>query len=98
MAPARTPAAIGPGVIAIAMVVLSLLNLAVYGMIGLGARRLQQLRSYALVMTAAILAVAPLFTCFTWGLCSIPMVLVSLVAGVWTLVVILRPEVKAAFV
>ena len=76
----------------------SLLNFALYGFVAYGARRLQQLRSYGMVMTATILVLVPLCPCCFSNCFAIPLVLASLPAGIWTLVVILRPEVKAAFV
>jgi len=92
------PPPLTPTVIAVWLGFFSLLNLGLYGLVAFSARRLQQLRSYPMVMTAAIITVVPLCSCVTAGGFSIPVVLVSLVAGVWTLVVIMKPEIKAAFV
>lgn len=54
-----------------------------------GALRMKQLRSYNLAMAAAIISVVP---CTTYVCCMLTMPL-----GIWALVVLLKPEVKAAF-
>lgn len=53
-----------------------------------GAVKMKNLRSYGLAMTAAILMVLPCFT--PCGLLGTPF-------GIWALVVLAKPEVKAAF-
>ena len=53
-----------------------------------GAMKMKNLQSYALAMTAAILALIPCFTA-----CC----LIGIPFGIWALVVLLKPEVKAAF-
>jgi hypothetical protein len=64
-----------------------IIALAVYGTIFLGALRMKGLRSYGLAMTACILALLPCSLCCVIGL---PI-------GIWGLVVLNKPEVKAAF-
>jgi hypothetical protein len=59
------------------------------GLIILGGLKMKNLQSYALAMTAAILAMIPCCSCY----CC----LVGLPAGIWALVVLFEPEVKAAF-
>lgn len=53
-----------------------------------GAVKMKNLQSYALAMTAAILMTIP---------CVSPCVFLGIPFGVWALVVLVRPEVKAAF-
>jgi len=53
-----------------------------------GASRMKKLRSYGWAMTATILALVP---------CTSPCCLVGLPIGIWALVVLMKPEVKAAF-
>jgi len=53
-----------------------------------GGLRMLQLRNYGLCIVAAILAILP---------CLLPCCCVGLPIGIWTLVVLMRPEVKAAF-
>lgn len=52
----------------------------------IGGIKMRRLKSYGLAMTASILAVIPGVSC-----------IVGLPFGIWSLVVLLRPEVKAAF-
>jgi hypothetical protein len=52
--------------------------------------KLRKLESYGLVMTAAILCMLP---CFTPSCCCV----FGLPIGIWTLVVLSKPEVKSAF-
>jgi len=54
-----------------------------------GALRMKQLRSYNLALAAAIIAVVP---CTTYVCCILATPL-----GIWALVVLMKPEVKAAF-
>lgn len=68
----------------------------VFGIIGiiigvvilLGAMKMRKLESYGFAMTAAILTMIP---------CISPCCLLGLPIGIWALVVLLKPEVKAAF-
>jgi hypothetical protein len=53
----------------------------------LGGVRMLSLRSYGLGVTAAILALLPCQAVFPLGL----------IFGIWTLIVLSRPSVKAAF-
>ena len=65
-----------------------LVGAGVGGVILLGAIQMSRLRSYGLAMTASILAIIPcVWSCFIVG---IPL-------GIWALVVLRRPEVRAAF-
>jgi hypothetical protein len=67
------------------------LGLKVIGLalIAWGAWRMRQLRSYGLAMTASILAMIP---CFSDCCCVI-----GLPVGIWSLIVLLDKDVKAAF-
>lgn len=53
-----------------------------------GARRMLELRSYGLAMTAAVLMAVP---------CLTPGCLVGQVAGVWAFVILVQPDVRKAF-
>jgi hypothetical protein len=57
-------------------------------LIFLGARKMQSLQSYGWAMTSAILSMLP---------CLSPCCLIGLPMGIWALVVLISPEVKAAF-
>jgi len=59
------------------------------GVAFVGALRMKQLRSYNFAMTAAIIAIVP---CTTYICCILATPL-----GIWALVVLMKPEVKAAF-
>jgi len=54
----------------------------------LGAFKMMKLQSYNFAMTAAIIAMIP---------CISPCCLLGLPAGIWALVILMKPEVKAAF-
>ena len=73
----------GPGAAAV-----SVLIAAVQGLVLFGAVKLLRLQSYALVMTAVIIAMLPCIGC-----CCI----LGLPFGVWALIVINKPEVKSQF-
>ena len=60
---------------------------AVAAVIMLAAQKMRRLESYSLAVTACILAMLPCHPGF----------LVGLPIGLWTLLVLLRPEVKEAF-
>ena len=62
----------------------------------MGAQRMSQLRTYPFAMTAAILAMVPLSGCVC-GACTFIPWLVTLGFGIWALVILCKPEVKAAF-
>ena len=67
----------------------SVLHVAIGVIITIAGVRMQQARSHGLVMTAAILAMIP---CTSGGCC-----LLGLPIGIWVLVIIMEPTVKAAF-
>ncbi len=69
-------------------VVFAIVGLAVAGLIVFGALKMKDLQSHALAMVAAIVAMVP---------CVSPCCLLGLPVGIWALVVLLKPEVKAAF-
>jgi hypothetical protein len=56
----------------------------------LGGVRMRALQSYGLAMTGSILAALPCFSCA--GCCG-----VGQVVGIWSIVVLFNPEVRAAF-
>jgi hypothetical protein len=62
-------------------------NLTFGGLIVYGATQMRALRNYNMAMTASVVAMLPC------GCCCI----VGLPIGIWSLVVLLKPEVKAAF-
>ena len=66
----------------------NLLGLAFGGVMFYGALQMKDLRNYGLAMAAAIIAIIP---------CSGPCYCIGIPAGIWALVVINKPEVKAAF-
>ncbi len=72
----------GPGAI-----IGAVLGFVIYGLILLGAIKMKKLESYGLAMTASVLALLPCSACCVVGL---PF-------GIWALVVLNKPEVKAAF-
>jgi hypothetical protein len=53
-----------------------------------GARRMLELRSYGLAMTAAVLMAVP---------CLTPGCLIGQIAGVWAFVILVQPDVRKAF-
>jgi hypothetical protein len=63
--------------------------LAVSALLVFAGVRMRALKSWGLVMAASIVAMVPCCTFY----CCVP----GLAAGIWTLVVINRPEVKSAF-
>ena len=68
--------------------VLSLPYLIINALIFLGALKMKGLQSYGLANTAAILALIP---------CCGPCLCVGIPLGIWALVVLRKPEVRAAF-
>lgn len=66
--------------------VLTLLRFASSGLMTWGAWQMKQLKRYPLAVTAAILGLLP------GGCCCL-----TLPVGIWALVVLLKPEVRAAF-
>lgn len=69
-------------------VVSAVLGLVLTGLVFYGALQMKKLSSYGWAMTATILALVP---------CTSPCCLTGLPIGIWALVVLLKPEVKAAF-
>jgi len=69
-------------------IISSILTMGIAVLILFGALRMSKLRSYGWAIAASILALAP---------CVSPCCLVGLPFGIWALVVLAKPEVKAAF-
>ena len=69
-------------------IVVSLLGLALYGFVLWGALQMKQLRNWNIAMGASIAAMLPC------GCCCI----IGLPIGIWSLIVLMKPEVKSAFV
>ena len=69
-------------------IISAIVGLAVSGLIVFGALRMKELRTYPLALAATVVAMIP---------CLSPCCLLGLPVGIWALVVLLRPEVKAAF-
>jgi hypothetical protein len=65
----------------------SLLSLGLGGVVFFGAMKMKNLENYTLAMAASIISVIPCFGCCCIG---IPV-------GIWSLVILNKPEVKAAF-
>jgi len=69
-------------------IISGLLQLAVSVLLIFAAQKLRKLESFALVVTATILAMVP---------CTSPCCCLGLPIGIWILVVLFKPEVKSAF-
>ena len=69
-------------------VVFSIIGLVMSAVILMGALKMKKLQSYNFAMTATIIAMVP---------CISPCCFVGLPVGIWALVMLLKPEVKAAF-
>ena len=69
-------------------IVIRLFFIVLDGVIVYGGMKMQKLQSYNLAMAAAVLAVVP---------CVSPCCIVGIPFGIWALIVLLKPEVKAAF-
>ena len=69
-------------------IVFSIIGMIVGVVILLGAMKMMKLQSYGFAMAVSILAMLP---------CISPCCLIGLPAGIWALIVLLKPEVKAAF-
>jgi len=67
----------------------SLIGIAVAGFIIYGAMLMQKLQKHGMAMAAAIAAMIP---------CISPCCILGLPIGIWAIVVLVKPEVKAAFV
>lgn len=66
----------------------SIIGLATAALLVYGALKMKDLQSYTLSMAASIVALVP---------CVSPCCLLGLPIGIWSLVVLLKPDVKAAF-
>lgn len=66
----------------------TIVSLAIWGFVGWAAMRMKSLEQWTLAVVASVLAMIPCFcpTCFL----GIPI-------GIWSLVVLMKPEVKSAF-
>jgi len=71
-------------------VIIAIVQLALSGFVILGSVKLRKLESYGVVMVATIISMLP---CFTPSCCCV----IGLPLGIWTLVVLSKPEVKSAF-
>jgi len=69
-------------------IILNLVGVGIGVVILLGALKMKKLESHGFAMAASILALVP---------CVSPCCLVGLPIGIWSLVVLAKPEVKAAF-
>ena len=69
-------------------IVVSLLGLALYGFVLWGALQMKQLRNWNMAMGASIAAMLPCSCCC----------IIGLPIGIWSLIVLMKPEVKSAFV
>jgi hypothetical protein len=69
--------------------VFNLIGLALCGLIFFGGLKMKNLESFGLAIAASIIAIIPCFS----GCCCI----IGMPAGIWALVVLNKPEVKAAF-
>ncbi len=69
-------------------VLFALLSVVLNGIVFFGALKMKNLQSHGLAMAAAIIAVIP---------CCGPCVCLGIPVGIWALVVLNKPEVKAAF-
>jgi hypothetical protein len=77
----------GPTVLFMVAIPFLLLQLPVAGIILMGAIKMRRLEMYGLAVTASIVAMLPCHPGF----------LIGLPVGLWALIVLLRPETKAAF-
>jgi hypothetical protein len=69
-------------------IIFGFISIAIGVVILLGALKMKKLQSYGFAMAAAILAMIP---------CISPCCLIGLPFGIWALVVLMDPQVKAAF-
>lgn len=69
--------------------IFNLFGLALCGLVFYGGLKMKNLENFGLAMAASIIAIIPCFT----GCCCI----IGLPAGIWSLVVLNKPEVKSAF-
>ena len=66
----------------------SVLGILIGAIVFMGASKMKSLRSYGFALAAAILAMIP---------CISPCCLLGLPIGIWAIVILVKPEVKAAF-
>jgi hypothetical protein len=78
----------GIGNYGMACIVSGVLGLVCSLVIGLGGGMMMGMRSYGLSMAASVLAILP---------CSSPCCLIGAIGGIWGIVVMMNPDVKAAF-
>lgn len=69
-------------------VVFAIIGILIGGLIFYAAMQMRKLQSYGLAMAASIIAMVP---------CISPCCILGLPIGIWALVVLTKPEVKAAF-
>jgi len=72
----------------------SLLHLAVAGLVIFASLKMRKLQGYALAITSSILIMVPCVTPFFF---CIPCCMAGLPVGIWSLIVLMKPEVKSAF-
>jgi hypothetical protein len=65
----------------------SCFSLIIGGVVAFGGFKMMKLQNYNLAMAAAVLALIPCSVCC----------LIGLPAGIWALIILMKPEVKAAF-
>jgi hypothetical protein len=69
-------------------IITSILGIGISALIIFAAQKMRALQSYALVVTGAVLAIVP---------CISPCCCIGIPVGIWVLVVLFKPEVKAMF-
>ena len=69
-------------------ILFGIIAICVSGFVIFGAMKMKKLESYGLAMGASIVAMIP---------CISPCCVLGLPIGIWALVVLMKPEVKAAF-
>ncbi len=69
-------------------VISSVIGLAISAFIIYAGMQMRQLQNYGMAMAASIVAIFP---------CTAPCCIIGMGIGIWALVVLLKPEVKAAF-
>jgi hypothetical protein len=69
-------------------IISTIVSVILSGLILWGGIKMKRLESYALAMTASVVAMVP---------CLSPCCVLGLPLGIWALVILLRPEVKSAF-
>lgn len=79
-----------PWLLAASSRVWTLIPLVGAALIGFGGWQMRQVKSYGLAMTASFVAMLPLFPACCCCVFGLPV-------GIWSVVVLMKPEVKAAF-